>query len=152
MIPFLCWVAKLLEPYIYSSRPVLARVRRRCQVLISVVGVNTAGLAKSKVLNFAISSQIASRFIKKYDPDKLSYEQLKHTQSFGKKVEEQFNIDSKRTTVSGLEIVDICVGDGEEAKLGNKIQVDIQDFQLMEQNLIVVIEEVLLNFLWVQEW
>ena len=89
-----------------------------------VVGVNTAGLTKSKGLNFAISSQIARRFIKKYYPDKPSYEKLKHTQSFGKRVEEQLNIDSKRTTASGLEIVDIYVGDGEEAKLGNKISVN----------------------------
>ena len=88
-----------------------------------VVGVNTAGLTKRKGLNFAISSQIARRFIRKYDPDN-SFVHRGHTQPFVERIEEPGTINSRRTTESGLEIVDINVGYGKQARSGNMIAVN----------------------------
>ena len=89
-----------------------------------VIGVNTLGITKSVGLNFAISSQIARRFIRKYDPENPSFERVQQTQAFGERVEEQVTIGSKRTTASGLEIVDLYLGDGKEARSGNNISVN----------------------------
>jgi FKBP-type peptidyl-prolyl cis-trans isomerase len=88
-----------------------------------VVGVNTAGLTKSKGLNFAISSQIARRFIRKYDPENSSFHSSQ-TQSFVERIEEPGTINSRRMTESGLEIVDINVGYGKQARSGNMISVN----------------------------
>mgnify|MGYP002035308267 FL=1 len=88
-----------------------------------VVGVNTAGLTKSKGLNFAISSQIARRFIRKYDPENSSL-YSSQTQPFVERIEEPGTINSRRMTESGLEIVDINVGYGKQARSGNMISVN----------------------------
>ena len=88
-----------------------------------VVGVNTAGLTKSKGLNFAISSQIARRFIRKYDPENSSLHSAQ-TQPFVERIEEPGTINSRRMTESGLEIVDINVGYGKQARSGNMISVN----------------------------
>ena len=88
-----------------------------------VVGVNTAGLTKSKGLNFAISSQIARRFIRKYDPENSSLHSSQ-TQPFVERIEEPGTINSRRMTESGLEIVDINVGYGKQARSGNMISVN----------------------------
>jgi len=88
-----------------------------------VVGVNTAGLTKSKGLNFAISSQIVRLFIRKYDPENPSVHRAQ-TQSFVERIEEPVTINSRRMTESGLEIVDINIGYGKQARSGNMISVN----------------------------